>query len=61
MTGLAHASGPALLAITVAVILLVGRAYLASQADRIVEEAHEFSARLINALIDRPDVRLGHR
>ena len=47
--------------LTVAVILTLGRGYLVSQAESITEEIHEFSARLINALIDRPDVRLGHR
>lgn len=45
----------------VAVVLVVGRAYLVSQADNISEQVQELSARLINALIDRPDVRLGHR
>ena len=29
--------------------------------EAIIEQIREFSARLINALIDRPDVRLGHR
>ena len=32
-----------------------------SQAESITEQIQEFSVRLINALIDRPDVRLGHR
>jgi hypothetical protein len=41
--------------------LLLAHAYLASQAESIVEQMDELSARLINALIDRPDVRLGHR
>jgi hypothetical protein len=27
----------------------------------IIEQVDEFSVRLVNALIDRPDVRLGHR
>ena len=34
---------------------------IVSQAESITEQVREFSARLINALIDRPDVRLGHR
>jgi biopolymer transport protein ExbB/TolQ len=45
----------------VAIPLTVAHSYLVSQAEKIVEEVDEFSVRLINALIDRPDVRLGHR
>ena len=45
----------------VAIRLTVAHSYLASQAETIVEQVDEFSVRLINALIDRPDVRLGHR
>jgi biopolymer transport protein ExbB/TolQ len=47
--------------LVVAVVLTLGRAYLESQSESITEQIREFSARLINALIDRPDVRLGHR
>jgi biopolymer transport protein ExbB/TolQ len=47
--------------LAVAVLLTVGRGYLANQAETITKQIHEFSARLINALIDLPDVRLGHR
>jgi len=59
--GIAAALAPTGLALLIAVILVLGRAYLVSQSESISEEIHEFSARLINALIDRPDVRLGHR
>jgi len=45
----------------VVVPLSVAHAYLVSQAETIIEQVDEFSVRLINALIDRPDVRLGHR
>ena len=45
----------------VAVPLSVAHAYLVSQAESIIEQVDEFQVRLINALIDRPDVRLGHR
>ena len=45
----------------VAIPLTIAHSYLASQAETIVEQVDEFSVRLINALIDRPDVRLGHR
>ena len=45
----------------VAIPLTVAHSYLVSQAETIIEQVDEFSVRLINALIDRPDVRLGHR
>ena len=57
----ASSTAPLILGLVVAVVLVLGRAYLVSQAASISEQIREFSARLINALIDRPDVRLGHR
>jgi len=59
--GLARAFAPPAAGLAVATILVVGRAYLVSQAEALTEQLHEFSARLVNALLDRPDVRLGHR
>jgi biopolymer transport protein ExbB/TolQ len=59
--GLARAFAPPAFGLAVATILVVGRAYLVSQAEGLTEQLHEFSARLVNALLDRPDVRLGHR
>ena len=59
--GLAESLTPTALGLTVAIVLVLGRTYLVSQSEFIIEQIHEFSARLINALIDRPDVRLGHR
>ena len=44
-----------------AIPLTVLHSYLVQQAETIIEQVDEFSVRLINALIDRPDVRLGHR
>jgi biopolymer transport protein ExbB/TolQ len=58
---LAHAVVPTEFGLGVAAVLTLARGYLMSQAEFITEEVREFSARLINALIDRPDVRLGHR
>ena len=52
---------PAELGLIVAAALALANAYLESQAELIVEQMDELSVRLINALIDRPDVRLGHR
>lgn len=57
----AAAMSPATFALAVAAVLTLFRGYLVSQSESITEQIHEFSARLINALIDRPDVRLGHR
>jgi hypothetical protein len=58
---LATSLRPSELALLVAAGLVLAYAYLASQAEAIVEQMDELSVRLINALIDRPDVRLGHR
>jgi biopolymer transport protein ExbB len=44
-----------------AIPLTVAHAYLVSQSEGIIEQVDEFQVRLINALIDRPDVRIGHR
>jgi biopolymer transport protein ExbB/TolQ len=52
---------PTELGLLVAAALVLAHAYLESQAESIVEQMDELSVRLINALIDRPDVRLGHR
>jgi biopolymer transport protein ExbB/TolQ len=48
-------------AILTAIPLVVGHAYLMNESQHLVGQLEEFSARLVNALIDRPDVRLGHR
>lgn len=58
---LSPAFTPLAFGLVVAVVLVLGRAYLVSQADALSEDVREFSARLITALTDRPDVRLGHR
>ena len=58
---LATSLRPSEFGLLVAAGLVLGHAYLASQAESIVEQMDELSVRLINALIDRPDVRLGHR
>lgn len=58
---LAASLTPTAFGLCVAIVLLLGRVYLVGQSDVLTVEIQEFSARLINALIDRPDVRLGHR
>ena len=60
-TEVAAAMSPATFGLAVGALLTLFRGYLVSQSESITEQIHEFSARLINALIDRPDVRLGHR
>lgn len=47
--------------VVTAIPLVAGYAYLREEARAIISQLDEFSARLINAIIDRPDVRLGHR
>jgi len=60
-SAVAASLGPIAYALVIAAVLVLGRAYLSSQSELIIEQINEFSARLINALIDSPDVRLGHR
>ena len=45
----------------VAAGLLLAQGFFTAQAEQVVEQVEELTARLVNALIDRPDVRLGHR
>jgi biopolymer transport protein ExbB len=47
--------------LSVAAILILAQGFFAGRAEQVVEQVDELSARLVNALIDRPDVRLGHR
>jgi biopolymer transport protein ExbB/TolQ len=58
---LATSLRPAVLGLFVAAVLILAHAYLERQAESITEQMDELSVRLINALIDAPDVRLGHR
>lgn len=58
---LAYSLTPIEFGLGIAIVLTLARGYLLGQAEFITVEVREFSARLINALIDRPDVRLGHR
>jgi biopolymer transport protein ExbB len=59
--GIAYALRPLGAGVLTAIPLLAGYAYLVNQSQTIINHLEEFSARLVNALIDRPDVRLGHR
>lgn len=57
----AGALAPLALALLAAAPLVLVHAFLANQVDAILAQVTEFSHRLVNALLDRPDVRLGHR
>ena len=57
----AYALRPLGAGVLTAIPLALGYTYLSNEAENIVDLLREFSARLVNALIDRPDVRLGHR
>lgn len=59
--GIAYALRPLAGGIAIAIPLVAGHAYLTAEAEALIAHLEEFSARLINALIERPDVRLGHR
>lgn len=48
-------------AVAVCAVLLLVQGFFNGRAEQVVEQVDELSARLVNALIDRPDVRLGHR
>lgn len=57
----AESFAPIGLALIAAAVLVLAHAFLANQVDAILAQVTEFSHRLVNALLDRPDVRLGHR
>lgn len=59
--GVAFALRPLGAGLLTAIPLVAGHAYLSNESQKIIAQLEEFSTRLVNALIDRPDVRLGHR
>lgn len=59
--GVRFALRPLAAGVGAAIPLVAGHTYLQGQVRTILEQMDEFSARLINALLDRQDVRLGHR
>lgn len=58
---IAYAMRPLGAGVMTAIPLVLGHAYVASSSQRLVALLDEFAVRLVNALVDRPDVRLGHR
>jgi biopolymer transport protein ExbB/TolQ len=61
LLAIAYALRPVGAGVLTAIPLFAGHAFLLHESQNIVGQLEEFSARLVNALIDRPDVRLGHR
>jgi biopolymer transport protein ExbB/TolQ len=61
LQGIAYALRPLGAGVFIAIPLVAGYAYLMYESQIIIAQLEEFAARLVNALIDRPDVRLGHR
>jgi biopolymer transport protein ExbB len=58
---LAYALRPLGVGVVTAIPLLLGHAFAVSEARKLSAQLDEFAVRLVNALVDRPDVRLGHR
>lgn len=56
-----YAIRPLAVGLLTAIPLVAGHAWLAATAEKLSGQLEEFSVRLINALTDLPDVRLGHR
>jgi biopolymer transport protein ExbB/TolQ len=61
LEGIAYAVRPLGAGVFTAIPLVLGHAYLVSESEAIASQLAEFAARLVNALLHRPDVRLGHR
>lgn len=60
-TAITFAVRPLGVGLLTAIPIVAGHAYLISESQKLRGQLEEFSVRLVNALIDRPDVRLGHR
>ena len=59
--GIAYALRPLGVGLLTSIPFVAGHAYLVSESKKLAGQLDEFSVRLVNAMIDRPDVRLGHR
>lgn len=59
--GLQFALRPIAAGLLTAIPLVAGHAWITATAEKLAGHLEEFSVRLINALTDRADVRLGHR
>jgi biopolymer transport protein ExbB len=61
LRGIAYALRPVGAGLLTAVPLVLGHAFVRYESEKLIAQLEEFSVRLVNALVDRPDVRLGHR
>ncbi len=61
LEAVAYSLRPLGAAVLIAIPLQLGHALITNASRRLVEQLEEFGARLVNALVNRPDVRLGHR
>jgi biopolymer transport protein ExbB/TolQ len=59
--GLRFALRPVAAGLLTAIPLIAGHTWITATAEKLAGYVEEFSVRLINALTDRADVRLGHR
>jgi biopolymer transport protein ExbB/TolQ len=53
--------GPLIAGLLVAIPMAAIHAALANRAEVVAQRVEEFAVRLVHSLVDRPDVRLGHR
>jgi biopolymer transport protein ExbB len=58
---LTYALRPVGVALLMALPLVAGTAYVAAESARLAGQLEDFATRLVSALTDGPDVRLGHR
>ena len=58
---IARAVPPLGIGVFSALPMIIGHAYLSNESQKTLARLGEFSARLVNAMLGRPDVRLGHR
>ena len=56
-----YAIRPLGVALLLALPLVAGGAFVVVSSERLAEQLHDFSTRLVSACTDAPDVRLGHR
>ena len=61
MAAITYALRPIGAALLVALPLVAGTAFVAAESARLAGQLEDFGSRLVSALTDGPDVRLGHR
>jgi hypothetical protein len=61
MSALAYALRPVGAALLITLPLVAGTAFVAAESARLAGQLEDFASRLVSAVTDGPDVRLGHR